>query len=288
MSGFNHRRFNIEMNGSVQTVRLCPHVKNRIAALPILEIAAHHLKGCGTCGGKCLACKDGEGIQLCGAPHPPGTLPPPRSTTIPPPPRVKGGYRVSKRCDPVMTPPPIPASMRKAPSRSQRRKQRRKQQRSGAAAQAAAGSPEASSSEPMEEFSNALRKNRENAMDGYEAKIKARKNARKNAEDRFQNKIQSYEAIPSLLDSDRDNRVYSRMNRGYYRRLADGSSLATNNDASHGIFILLPILVILMLVFFMCRKHTKTWLSLLSPTAASSSITCKSLRDNREKPAMRL
>merc|ERR1711964_636627 len=160
-----------------------------------------------------------------------------------------------------------------------------KQRKHGA--QAAAGSPEASSSEGMEEFSNALRKCRENAMDGYEAKIKARKNARKNAEDRFQNKIKSYEPIPSLLGSDRDNRVYSRMNRGYYRRLADGSSLATNNDASHGIFILLPILVILMLAFVMCRKHTKTWLSLLSPTAASSSITCKSLRDNREKPAMR-
>merc|ERR1711964_143686 len=165
----------------------------------------------------------------------------------------------------------------------------RKHQRSGAAAQAAAGSPEASSSEGMAEFSNALRKNRENAMDGYEAKIKARKNARKNAEDRFQNQIKSHEPIPSLLDSDRDNRVYSRMNRGYYRRLADGSSLATNNDASHGIFIpvLLPILVILMLAFVMCRKHTKTWLSLLSPTASSSSITCKSLRDYREKPAMR-
>merc|ERR1711964_733556 len=149
----------------------------------------------------------------------------------------------------------------------------RKHQRSGAAA-----SPEASSSEPMEEFSNALRKNRENAMDGYEAKIKARKNARKNAEDRFQNKIKSYEPIPSLLDSDRNNRVYSRMNRGYYRRLADGSSLATDNDATDGIFVLLPILMILMLVFVMCRKHPKTWLSLLSPTAASSSITCKSLR----------
>lgn len=299
MSGFDRRIDLVTKSGSVQTVELCPHLKN--------TTRDDHKLGtcCQNTPGGCLACVNGSGLCCVGAPHPPGTtIPPPPGTSIPPPPPANW-QRV---------PPPPPADGKPAA-------------RTRAAAPAAAGSPDESSSEPLPSLNDVLkavelplnpheqkhkdrmvrRKKRQLRKEQMKAEKKARKKARREARknnlaqksrdndfegfweseavkpasfdlgDMLEAAEKHPQALPKL-ESHESMQNESAALREMSRRLAD------DHDAPHGVFVLLPVLMILMLVFIICRKHAKQW---LSPTGPSSSTNVKSIRDNREKSAMR-
>merc|ERR1711964_194634 len=67
---------------------------------------------------------------------------------------------------------------------------------------------------------------------------------------------------------------------GYVRRLV-GSSLCTDEDAPHGMFIFVPILMILMLVLFMYRKPVLNYLS------GKATPSYKGLRNIQKKAPVR-